>query len=50
MLVHDTGGQIIRMKGTYWLKPGPSIDPSRQLIEMPSRNPLVIEAIALNTG
>jgi hypothetical protein len=41
MLIHETGGQIIRKDGTYWLKPGPSVDPTQTLIEMPSKNPLL---------
>ena len=41
MLIHETGAEIIRRDGTYWLRPGKSIDPTRALIEMPSKNPLV---------
>jgi hypothetical protein len=41
MLIHDTESRIIRRDGTYWLRPGPTLDPRRRLIEMPSRNPLV---------
>jgi hypothetical protein len=41
MLIHDTGAEIIRDGGTYWLKPGRSVDPAQTLTEMPSKNPLV---------
>lgn len=39
--IHETDSEIIRKGDTYWLKPGPKIDPAQTLIEMPSKNPLV---------
>jgi Domain of unknown function (DUF222) len=41
MHIHDSGAEIIREGGTYWLKPGKSVDQMQTLIEMPSKNPLV---------
>lgn len=41
MLLHTNGWEVIRDRGTYWLKPPPTIDPEQTLIEMPSKNPLV---------
>ena len=41
--IHDKGWEIIRGAdpGSFWLKPPAHVDPERQLIEMPSNNPLV---------
>jgi hypothetical protein len=41
MLIHDSKTEVIRDRGTYWLKPPKSVDPTQRLIEMPSKNPLV---------
>jgi hypothetical protein len=47
MLIHNTGWEIIRDtgqidgRGGYWLKPPKERDPRQNLIEMPSKNPLV---------
>lgn len=41
MHIHDASAEIIREGGTYWLKPGISVDTTQTLIEMPSKNPLV---------
>jgi len=47
MLMHHNGWEIIRDTGqidghgSYWLKPPTSHDPNRQLIEMPTKNPLI---------
>jgi hypothetical protein len=45
MFVHDKGWEILRDDGpgggSHWLRPPESVDPERQLIEMPSKNPLV---------
>jgi hypothetical protein len=47
MLIHNNGWEIIRDtgqidgRGGYWLKPPKERDPHQQLIEMPSKNPLI---------
>ena len=47
MLMHHNGWEIIRDTGqidghgSYWLKPPTSHDPNRQLIAMPTKNPLI---------
>jgi hypothetical protein len=41
MLMHNNGWEIVRRRGTYLLKPPPTIDPDQSLIEMPSKNPIV---------
>ena len=42
MLIHNNGWEITRNRGTFWLKPPASVDPSGALREMPSSNPLMI--------
>jgi hypothetical protein len=41
MLLHAGSWEILRQDNGYWLKPPKERDPQQQLIEMPSRNPLV---------
>jgi hypothetical protein len=41
MLIHNNGWEITRERGTFWLRPPESVDPSGELREMPSRNPLM---------
>jgi hypothetical protein len=42
MLIHTNGWEIIKDgHGGYWLKPPKNQDPRQQLIEMPSKNPLI---------
>jgi hypothetical protein len=42
MLLHNNDWQIQRAHATYWLKPPPGVDPTGALIEMPSKNPLLL--------
>jgi hypothetical protein len=42
MLLHSNDWQIQRAGGTYWLKRPPDVDPTGALIEMPSKNSLLL--------
>jgi hypothetical protein len=43
LLFHNAGWQIIRDKGTYYLRPPTSVDPLQKLIKLRSRNPIMEE-------
>ena len=43
LLLHNTGWQIIRVKGDYYARPPKSVDPLQKLIKLRSRNPIMDE-------
>ncbi len=46
LLLHNTGWQIIRRKGEYFVRPPLSVDPRQKIIALRSRNPIMNELAA----
>ena len=42
MILHNNHWQIIRDRGTYWLRPPTTVDPAQQLRPMPSKSPFML--------
>ncbi|QHO68933.1 DUF222 domain-containing protein [Marisediminicola antarctica] len=39
LLLHNNGWQVIRVRADYYIRPPADVDPNRELIPLPSRNP-----------
>ena len=46
LLLHNNGWDIHRDQATYWLKPPNDIDPTRALLAMPSKSPIIRTRLA----
>jgi hypothetical protein len=50
LLLHNNHWDVLRRGGDYWLRPPVSVDPAQKLLAMPSKEPLILQMFAHETG